>query len=109
MREIAELHLNARLVVLSACETGRGALRAGEGLIGMSWALLAAGTPAAVVADWKADSAATAKLMVELHRRFLAGDSPAEALRHAQAVLRHEARYAHPYYWAPFTVVGDGW
>ncbi|MGH9440941.1 MAG: CHAT domain-containing protein [Thermoanaerobaculia bacterium] len=107
-REIADLSLHADLVVLSACQTGRGMFHAGEGIIGLSWALLAAGTPTAVVADWKTDSVATSRLMVDLHRRLLAGDGKAEALRGAELSLRRDPRYAHPYYWAAFEVVGDG-
>lgn len=107
-REIAELSLRARLVVLSACDTGRGRVGAGEGQIGMSWAFMAAGVATVVVSDWKADSAATEKLMVEFHRQLLDGRRPAAALRLAQNVLRRDPRYAHPYYWAPFMVVGVG-
>jgi CHAT domain-containing protein len=107
-REIAELQLTARLVVLSACDTARGRLEAGEGVIGLSWAFLASGVPALVVSGWKTDSAATERLMVGFHRGLLAGLSPAEALRRSEVALLHDARYAHPYYWAPFAVVGDG-
>ncbi len=109
VREIADLNLAGKLVVLSACGTGRGRLRPGEGVVGMSWALMAAGSPAAVVSDWKADSASTTLLMIELHRRLLAGDAPAVALQQAQLALSRQKRYMHPYYWAPFTVVGIGW
>ncbi len=107
-REIADLSLHADLVVLSACQTGSGTFHAGEGIIGLSWALLAAGAPTTVVADWKTDSAATSRLMVDLHRRLLSGDGKAQALRQAQLDLRRDPRYAHPYYWAAFEVVGDG-
>lgn len=109
VHEIAALRLKGPLVVLSACETGRGSVRPGRGLMGMSWALLAAGASTAIVADWKTDSAATAALMVGLHRRLLAGDSPARALRAASLALRRNPRYSHPYYWAPFAAVGRAW
>jgi CHAT domain-containing protein len=105
-REVAELRLSARLAVLSACETGRGTVRLGEGLVGMSWALLAAGVSTTVVSDWKTDSAATEQLMVELHRQLLAGKSTPEALRQAQLSVLANQRWKHPYYWAPFVVVG---
>jgi len=108
MREMSELHLHADLVVLSSCDTARGALYAGEGVIGMSWALLASGCPTTVVSQWKAPSRATSKLMIEFHRRLLAGDSKAEAMRKAKMSLMRQAEYRHPLYWAPFVIVGDG-
>jgi CHAT domain-containing protein len=108
-REIADLTLRARLVVLSACDTGRGRFRDGEGVIGMAWALLAAGARTTVVSDWKADSRATADLMIAFHRHVLEGRNVSSALRMAKVDLRKEAHYAHPYYWAPFVVIGDGW
>jgi CHAT domain-containing protein len=81
--ELMKLDLNAELAVLSACETARGRVAAGEGIIGMSWALFVAGSPAAVVSQWKVDSARNSELMIEFHRNLLqkrnAGKS--EALR----------------------------
>jgi CHAT domain-containing protein len=103
-----KLNLHARLVVLSGCDTGGGTLYPGEGVVGMAWALLSAGCPTTVVSLWKADSRSTSRLMIELHRRLAAGDTPAVALRRAKLTLRHDAWYRHPFYWAPFTVVGDG-
>jgi CHAT domain-containing protein len=75
----------------------------------MAWAILAAGSPAAIVSDWKVDSAATEELMVELHRRLLAGEGPARALQQAQQALLRDPRFSHPYYWAAFGVLGIGW
>jgi CHAT domain-containing protein len=111
MREIARLHLHARLAVLSACETARGRISSGAGILGLSWALMSAGVPTAVTADWKVDSAATERLMTEFHRWLLAGDNIATALRRAQLAVRDDADggRSHPYYWAAFGVVGDGW
>ncbi len=105
-RELMGLHLRARLAVLSACETGRGRVGAGEGLLGLSWALFRAGCPAVVVSQWKVDSASTTEMMIAFHRRLLAGDSPAEALRAAGLELSKNPKYRHPFYWAPFVVVG---
>jgi CHAT domain-containing protein len=102
-REIAELDLGADLAVLSACETGK----AGGGVIGLSWAFLVAGCPTTIVSQWKAHSAATATMMVEFHRQLVAGASKPEALRRAQLALRADPRYRHPFYWAPFIVVGS--
>lgn len=105
-REIAGLELHANLAVLAACETGRADEVNGDGVIGLSWAFLAAGCPTTVVSQWKAQSAATAKLMVEFHRQLARGSSKPEALRRAQLMLRRDRRYRHPFYWAPFVVIG---
>jgi CHAT domain-containing protein len=107
-REIAELPLHADLAVLSACETGRGRASGGEGVIGFSWALLAAGCPNAVVSQWRTDSESTAELMIRFHRDLVRTGrrSPSESLRRAQLSMMR--RDPHPYYWAPFIVVGRG-
>ena len=94
-RELMGLHLRARLAVLSACETGRGRVGAGEGLLGLSWALFSAGCPAVVVSQWKVDSASTTELMIAFHRRLLAGDAPAQALRAAGLELAKNPKYRH--------------
>jgi len=105
-REIADLSLRADVVVLSACDTARGRYGAGEGLIGMSWALQVAGCPTAVVSQWKAASAPTARLMIAFHRALLSGASKPDALRRAALHLMRDRRTAHPFYWAPFIVMG---
>jgi len=107
-REVVDLPLDADLAVLSACQTARGKVGSGEGVIGLSWAFFAAGCPTTVVSQWSAESAATAKLMVEFHRRLRAGESTAKALRGAQRSVRRIAKYRHPFYWAPFVVIGAG-
>ncbi len=105
--EIFNLKLNADLVVLSACETGLGKEVKGEGLIGLTRAFLYAGTPSVVVSLWKVSDRSTAELMVALYQH-LEGQTvnKAEALRQAQLKLIEGGRYAHPYYWAPFVLVG---
>ena len=113
--EIMNLDLKADLVVLSACETARGRVGAGEGMIGLTWALFVAGTPAAVVSQWKVESTSTTELMLEFHRRFKApsarpggSNRAAWALRQSALKLMGHPEYRHPYYWAGFVVVGDG-
>lgn len=71
----------------------------------LSWAFLAAGCPTTVVSQWKADSKATAALMIEFHRQVSRGHRPAIALREASIKVRNTPRYASPMYWAPFVVV----
>jgi CHAT domain-containing protein/TolA-binding protein len=114
-REIMKLNLHAELAVLSACQTARGHVSAGEGLIGMSWALFVAGTPTTVVSQWKVDSASTSRLMVDFHRFLYAqepgrrqGTNKAAALRQAALKLLSDPKYKHPFYWAGFVVVGNG-
>ncbi len=106
--EIMKLDLNASLTVLSACETARGRIVAGEGMIGISWALFVAGSPAAVVSQWKVDSARTSELMIEFHRNWLRkrGTTKSEALRQAALKLLR-GPYNHPAYWAGFVLIGD--
>lgn len=102
VREIARMQLGADLAVFSACDTGK----LSSGVLGFSWALLAAGCPTTVVSQWNAQSAATAKLMIEFHRRLVGGASKPEALRRAQLHVRADRRYRHLFYWAPFVIVG---
>jgi CHAT domain-containing protein len=104
-REIAALDLRADLAVLSACETARGAVTAGEGVVGLSWAFLAAGVPTTVVSQWKVGSASTAGLMIRFHRELRGGRAIAEALRSSMLELRRDPRWQHPFYWAPFVVI----
>ncbi len=83
--EIMKLDLNADMVVLSACETGRGRVGAGEGVIGLSWALFVAGSPATVVSQWKVASAGTTELMVEFYRKCAPRTLPPRRMHVAQA------------------------
>ncbi len=114
-REIADLNLRAELAVLSACETARGEFRSGEGVVGMSWALMMAGTPSVVVSQWKVDSASTTQLMLALHRTLYRSLSAApmagkaEALRKAALEVAADPRYRHPFYWAGFAMLGNGY
>lgn len=114
-REITNLNLNADLVVLSACQTARGRIAAGEGLIGMSWAFFVAGTPTTVASQWKVDSASTTMLMTNFHQLLTTQESKggahmtkAQALRGAALKLLSNAQYRHPFYWAGFVIIGDG-
>jgi CHAT domain-containing protein len=109
--ELMELDLKASLVVLSACQTARGHAARGEGVIGLSWALFVAGCPTAVVSQWKVDSASTTQLMLAFHKYRKSGQprtSTAAALRKAALDLLKTREHDHPYYWAGFVVVGDG-
>jgi CHAT domain-containing protein/Tfp pilus assembly protein PilF len=113
--ELLQLDLKADLAVLSACETARGRFRAGEGMIGLTWALFVAGVPTTVVAQWQIESATTRDLMLHFHRalkvRATAGQASltkAEALRQAALKLMRSKETSHPFYWAGFVLVGNG-
>ena len=109
--ELMQLDLKADLVVLSACETARGRIGAGEGMIGFSWAMFIAGVPSIVVSQWKVESAGTRDLMVDFHRSLIATKSKhtkTEALRQASLKLMKNPETSHPFYWAGFVLVGDG-
>jgi CHAT domain-containing protein len=108
--EIMNVPLNADLVVLSACETARGQFAAGEGVLGLMWALFVAGSPATLVSQWRVDSAASTTLMVAFHRQWhesAGGLSKARALRAAALSAIHTHEFSHPFYWAGFILVGD--
>lgn len=108
--EIHNLNLSrARLVVLSACETGAERYYGGEGMISLARPFIAAGVPLVVASFWPVDSAATERLMVAFHQsRKGQGMRTADALREAQRALirSSDARFQRPYYWAAFAVIG---
>jgi CHAT domain-containing protein len=108
-RDLLGMRLHASLVVLSACETARGKIGQGDGVMGLGWAVLAAGARASVLSQWKVDSGATSDLMIDFHRRLTAPGSvdKAEALRQASLDTMRSPGRLHPFYWAGFIVVGD--
>lgn len=103
VREVLGLDLHARLVVLSACETGLGKLSRGDELVGLQRAFLYAGTPAVVTTLWKVDDRASFELVRVFYERLAAADS-APALRQAQVEVMKT--YAHPFAWAAFVLTG---
>jgi CHAT domain-containing protein len=103
VREIFGLDLGARLVVLSACETGLGRLSRGDELVGLQRAFLYAGTPAVITTLWRVDDRASFALMREFYERFGSHDAAA-ALRAAQRALLGE--FPHPFSWGAFALSG---
>jgi hypothetical protein len=103
VHDLTSLGLRADLAVLSACATGSGVFRAGDEVMGLSRAFLAAGVQNLVVSLWPVWDQATKATMERLYPYLLAGERPATALRLAQMQLR--TLYPHPYYWAPFVTV----
>jgi CHAT domain-containing protein len=107
-QEVLRLKLPAHLIILSACDMAVGRPAAGEGLVGMTWALMIAGAETIIAAKWEVDSETTTRLMLELHRALATGVPPAAALRTAQLTLLRSPRWVHPFYWAAFVDVGGG-
>lgn len=103
--EIRRLHLPSRLAVLSACETAVGEEVPGAALITLAAAFSQAGSKTIVASLWQVNDSASASLMVEFHRA-LATSGPAAALRRAQLSILANPQDAHPYYWAPFLLIG---
>jgi CHAT domain-containing protein len=106
--ELMEMDMKAEMVVLSACDTARGHVGTGEGMIGMTWALFVAGVPTTVASQWKVPSETTPRLMVAFHKN--AQQMPkAEAWREAALKMIRDPRFRmKPFYWAGFVVVGEG-
>jgi CHAT domain-containing protein/tetratricopeptide (TPR) repeat protein len=103
--EMYGLELDAELVVLSACQTGKGTLKAGEGIIGLTRGLLYAGARNLMVSQWNVNDASTAELMTKFYSKILAGQSNRQALREAKLELLN-SKFACPHYWSAFVLVG---
>ncbi|WP_445312752.1 CHAT domain-containing tetratricopeptide repeat protein [Microcoleus vaginatus] len=102
--EILDLKLNAELVVLSACNTGRGKLT-GDGVIGLSRSLITAGVPSILASLWYVPDGRTAELMAEFYRQLQQNPNKAQALR--QAMLITMKNHPDPRDWAAFTLIGE--
>ena len=105
--EVFNLKLNADLAVLSACETGLGKDVRGEGLVGLTHSFLYAGTPSVMVSLWNVQDRSTADLMVKFYQQLNRAQDKSAALQQAKLRLIQQSQYAHPYYWAPFILIGE--
>ncbi|MGZ3457607.1 MAG: CHAT domain-containing protein [Archangium sp.] len=104
--ELSGLDLwGTQLVVLSACDTGRGEVKLGQGVYGLRRSLVVAGAETVVMSLWKVADDSTEQLMDTYYRNLLAGQGRATALREAMRSLR--ASRPHPHYWAPFIALGS--
>ncbi|HYV25693.1 MAG TPA: CHAT domain-containing tetratricopeptide repeat protein [Pyrinomonadaceae bacterium] len=107
--EIFNLKLGAPLVMLSACETGLGKEKRGEGVIGLTRAFMYAGAPTVGVSLWSVADKSTAELMTDFYKRLFTASPqpPASALRDAQLAMITGKTHSAPFYWAPFVLVGE--
>ena len=109
--EVFNLRLGAPLVILSACETGLGKEKRGEGVMGLTRAFMYAGAPTVGVSLWSVADKSTADLMTDFYKRLLTNSAtpvaPSAAMRDAQLAMIAGKKYSAPFYWAPFVLVGD--
>ncbi|MBX7222236.1 MAG: tetratricopeptide repeat protein [Blastocatellia bacterium] len=106
--EAAGLNLwGTRLVVLSACDTGLGDVKNGDGVYGLRRALVLAGSEAQMISLWPVSDAGTRELMIDYYQRLEAGEGRSEALRQVQLKLLKDPKRRHPYFWASFIQSGE--
>lgn len=103
--EVREMNLwGTKLVVLSACDSGRGAIRTGQGVYGLRRSFFSAGAETLVTSLWRVADGETSELMAEYYQRLSKGGSRIGSLSDAMVAVRK--RHPHPYYWAPFIGIG---
>ncbi|MBC7775933.1 MAG: CHAT domain-containing protein [Phycisphaerae bacterium] len=108
VREVYNLTLNADLVTLSACQTGLGELRRGEGIIGLTRAFTYAGAKSIVNTLWSVDDERTMQLMIQFYHNLKTGQQKDVALGNAKRdFIRKGGFWAHPVFWAGFIGIGD--
>ena len=106
VKDIYSSGINAQLVVLSCCHSGRGKVKA-EGVVGLTRAFLAAGARSVLASLWAVDDEATSYFMKNFYQHLKSGESASASLQQAMKEMRKKPEWSHPYYWAPFFLVGD--
>ena len=95
------------LVIMSACETGLGEVKIGEGVYGLQRSFQSAGAKTIVMSLWKVDDAATQMLMMHFKTEWFKTQNKRQAFRKAQYSLRENAKFEHPYFWGAFVMIGE--
>ena len=107
-REVYGMNLDkVSLVTLSACESGLGRIARGDEIMGFTRSFLSAGASALLVSLWPVADDSTELLMTTLYGELAKGKSTSSAMQTAQLTVLKRAKYSHPFYWAPFDLVGD--
>jgi len=104
---VLQHRLSAKLLVISACESGQVGPLSGEELAGLSQAFFMAGVQSLLVSLWQVSDPATAALMRAFYAMYQAGVDKAQALRQAMTQIQQDSRWTHPYYWGAFVLLGD--
>jgi CHAT domain-containing protein len=102
--DLYQMRLPSRLVTLSGCATGMNFVSAGDELVGLQRGLFCAGATSLLLSLWDVHDQSTAKLMERFYKRYVAGQNAAASLQGAMRELRDEK--PHPYFWAPFALIG---
>jgi CHAT domain-containing protein len=106
-RDVIRYRLQADLVVLSASQTGMATSLGGDELAGLAQAFLQAGARSLIVSLWTVDDYSTASLMTAFYSNYRAKFDKAQALSQAMTHIREQEKWQHPYYWAPFVLIGE--
>ena len=107
MSDVQAANLQARLVVLSCCHTGRGRILKGEGVVGIARAFLAAGARSVLVTLWAIDDEATMEFMKSFYQHLKKGKTASAAVHQSMKCLRESEKFSEMRYWAPFQLIGD--
>ena len=105
--EIFPLNLNADLVTLSTCFSGFGEIDPNEGNLGIYRSFLLAGAKSVIISLWDVDDKSTSIFFSKFYEFLADGHSKAKSLKLAKDYLREETEYSHPFYWAPFILMGE--
>jgi CHAT domain-containing protein/Tfp pilus assembly protein PilF len=106
VRELYNYRMNANLIVLSACQTGRGKLVKGEGILGLPRVFFYSGVNSVLLALWKINDKSTSKFMDYFYQYLSLGNDKAQALQLAKLRMIN-SKFSHPFYWAAFVLNGD--
>ena len=106
MKDVKQVQLRARLVVLSCCHSAQGKIKA-EGVVGIARAFLGAGARSVLVSLWAIDDKATLEFMKDFYQHLVAGKSASESLNQAMNCMRKSAEFSDVTNWAPFVLIGD--
>ena len=106
MKDVKQVQLRARLVVLSCCHSAQGEIKA-EGVVGIARAFLGAGARSVLVSLWAIDDKATLEFMKNFYQHLVAGKSASEALNRAMNCMRESTEFSDVTHWAPFVLIGD--